>query len=406
MRPRQSIIDIFSTFLQFEADRFSGWVIEPKLRRSMQNGLEQLPEAQSSENFWALYWHKRWKAQPAPLIEAHLSAYLQETCYWSVQRVIPRSANPPCKLSDYFQLAIAQLPKILNSCDPNQHATLKTYSRAAFGNIVRDALRQQQQIDLCNEWGLLLKLSRKRLHESLQRAGLTDPMIARYLLAWTCFEAGYVLNNSGGIRKIQRPNRATWEAIANLYNTQRQTQLNPPGEECTPETLEKWLLYCANQARSHLYPKVTSLNAPKPGQEVGELLDDLPDTASESLLTNAIAQEETETRQTQHNQINTVLTSALEQLDSEAKTLMQLYYRQGLTQQQIAQQLEMKQYTVSRRLTKGRESLLLALTRWSKETLHIFTTSNVVKHISTVLEEWLQDYYSHPNHHSSEETSL
>ena len=405
MRPRQSIIDIFSTFLQFEADCFSGWVIDPKLRRSMQNGLEQLPEAQSSENFWALYWHKRWKAQPAPLSEAHLSAYLQETCYWSVQRVIPRSASPPYKLSDYFQIAIAQVSKILNSCDPNQSATLKTYSRVAFGNIVRDALRQQQQIDLCNEWGLLLKLSRKRLNESLQRAGLTDQMIARYLFAWTCFEAGYVLNNSGGIRKIKRPNRTTWDAIANLYNTQRHTQLNPPGEECTPETLEKWLLYCATQARSHLYPKVTSLNTPKPGQEVGELLDNLPDTASESLLADAIAQEETETRQTQQTQLNSVLTSVLEQLDSEAKTLMQLYYRQGLTQQQIAQQLEVKQYTVSRRLTKARESLLLALTRWSKETLHISTTSNVVKHISTVLEEWLQDYYGNLNHRSSEEAS-
>jgi RNA polymerase sigma factor (sigma-70 family) len=229
-------------------------------------------------------------------------------------------------------------------------------------------------------------------------------MIARYLLAWTCFEAGYVLSNSGGIRKIQRPSRATWEAIANLYNTQRQTQLNPPGDECTPETLEKWLLYCANQARSHLYPKVTSLNTPKLGQDAGELLDDLPDTTSESLLANAIAQEETETRQTQQTQLNTVLTSALEQLDAEAKTLMQLYYCQGLTQQQIAQQLEMKQYTVSRRLTKARESLLLALTRWSKETLHISTTSNVVKHISTVLEEWLQDYYSNLNQHSLEET--
>ncbi len=406
MRSRQSITDLFSTFLQFEADRFKGWVTDPKLRRSMQHTIEQLPEAQASENFWALYWHKRWKTQPTSLVEAHLSAYLQETCYWSVQRIIPRSANPPCKLSDYFQLAIAQVAKILKSCDPNQHATLKTYSRVAFSNIIRDALRQQQQIDLCNEWGLLLKLSRKRLHESLKSAGLTDQTIGRYLLAWTCFEAGYVLSNSGGIRKIQRPNRATWEAIANLYNTQRQTQLNPPGEECTPETLEKWLLYCANQARSHLYPKVTSLNAPKPGQEVGELLDDLPDTATESLLANAIAQEETETRQTQQTQLNSVLTSALEQLDAEAKTLMQLYYHQGLTQQQIAQQLEMKQYTVSRRLTKARESLLLALTRWSKETLHISTTSNVVKHISTVLEEWLQDYYSNPNHHSSEETSL
>jgi RNA polymerase sigma factor (sigma-70 family) len=405
MRPRQNIIDIFSTFLQFEADRFSSWVTDPKLRRSMHNCLGQLPDAQASENFWALYWHKRWKAQPTVLVEAHLSAYLQETCYWSTQRVIPRSTSLPCKLSDYFQIAIAQVPKILNSCDPEQRATLKSYSQVAFGNIIRDALRQQQQIDLCNDWGLLLKLSRKRLKESLQHAGLTDQTIARYLLAWTCFEAGYVLSNSPGIRKIQRPNPATWDAIANLYNTQRQTQLNPPGEECTPETLEKWLLYCANQARSHLYPKVTSLNVPKPGQGAGELLDDLPEAASESLLAGMIEREEAQTRQTQQTQIHAVLTAALAQLDSQAETLMQLYYRQGLTQQQIAQQLEVKQYTVSRRLTKARESLLLALTRWSKETLHISTTSNVVKHISTVLEEWLQDYYGNLNHHSSEEAS-
>lgn len=403
MRPRQSITDIFSTFLQIEADRFSGWVTDPKLHRSMQNCLEQLPEAQDSENFWALYWHKRWKTQPTSLVEAHLSAYLQETCYWSTQRVIPRSTSLPCKLSDYFQIAIAQVPKILKSCDPDQRATLKSYSQVAFSNIIRDALRQQQQIDLCNEWGLLLKLSRKRLQESLQSAGLTDQTIARYLLAWTCFEASFVLAKSPGIRKIQRPDRDSWEAIANLYNTQRQTQLNPPGEECSPETLEKWLVFCANQARSHLYPKVTSLNVPKPGQGTGELLDDLPEAASESLLAGMIEREETQTRQTQQAQITSVLTSALAQLDPEAETLMQLYYSQGLTQQQIAQQLEIKQYTVSRRLTKARESLLLALTRWSQETLHISTTSNVVKHISTVLEEWLQDYYSNLNHHSSEE---
>lgn len=404
MRPRQSITEIFSTFLQIEIDRFTGWVTDPKLRRSMQKCLEQWPDAQDSEHFWALYWHKRWKAQPAPLIEAHLSAYLQETCYWSTQRVIPRSASLSCKLSDYFQIAIAQVPKILKSCDPNQCATLKSYSQVAFSNIIRDALRQQQQIDLCNEWGLLLKLSRKRLQESLQRAGLSEQIITRYLLAWTCFEASFVLTKSPGIRKIQPPDRVTWDAIANLYNTQRQTQLNPPGEECSPETLEKWLLYCANQARSHLYPKVTSLNAPKPGQGTGELLDDLPEAASESLLAGMIEREETQTRQTQQTQINSVLTSALAQLDPEAQMLMQLYYRQGRTQQQIAQQLEIKQYTVSRRLTKARESLLLALTRWSQETLHIWATSNVVKHISTILEEWLQDYYSNLNHHSSEET--
>jgi hypothetical protein len=54
----------------------------------------------------------------------------------------------------------------------------------------------------------------------------------------------------------------------------------------------------------------------------------------------------------------------------------------------------MKQYTISRRLTKARETLLLALAQWSRDTLHITLTSDVLKDTSTVLEEWLQTHYS------------
>jgi len=69
-----------------------------------------------------------------------------------------------------------------------------------------------------------------------------------------------------------------------------------------------------------------------------------------------------------------------------------LVLQRGLTQQQIALQLQMKQYTVSRRLTKSRETLQ-ALAQWSQQTLHISLSSNVLKNISAVLE-LLQNYYS------------
>ncbi|MBV9386406.1 MAG: sigma-70 family RNA polymerase sigma factor, partial [Chroococcidiopsidaceae cyanobacterium CP_BM_ER_R8_30] len=257
MRSRQSLIDLFSSFLQFEAEHFSGWVTDPKLRRNMQNCLEQSPGAPALENFWALYWHKCWKAQQTRLAEAHLSAYLQETCYWAAKKTASRFASTQCRLSDCFQMAIAEVPKILKICDPNQRASLKTYSSVAFGNIIRDALRQKQEIDFCSDWGLLLKLSRKRLQQSLQNAGLTAETIARYLLAWTCFEAAYITNKSPVVRRVQRPDRDTWEAMVKLYNSKRH-QLNSPGAECTAETLEKWLLFCASQARSFLYPSVAS----------------------------------------------------------------------------------------------------------------------------------------------------
>jgi DNA-binding transcriptional regulator LsrR (DeoR family) len=72
---------------------------------------------------------------------------------------------------------------------------------------------------------------------------------------------------------------------------------------------------------------------------------------------------------------------------------LELYYAQALTQQQIAQQLEIKQYTVSRRLGNAKEKLLLTLAKWSQETLHISLTSTVVNDMYVVLEEWLQTHY-------------
>lgn len=152
-------------------------------------------------------------------------------------------------------------------------------------------------------------------------------------------------------------------------------------------------MFCTSRVRAYLYPTVTSLNAPRLGQDAGELQDDVPDTGHDSLLADLIADEETQVRQDQQTQINVVLKDALAQLDPTLQELLQLYYQERLTQQQIARQLTLQQYAVSRKLTKTRELLLLALTRWSQETLHISPTSNVVKYISALLEEWLQIHY-------------
>jgi len=47
MHPRQSIIEIFSTFLQFEGDRFHNWATDARLRRSSIIPLPILPQVQA-----------------------------------------------------------------------------------------------------------------------------------------------------------------------------------------------------------------------------------------------------------------------------------------------------------------------------------------------------------------------
>jgi RNA polymerase sigma factor (sigma-70 family) len=390
MRVRQSIPELFSTFLRFESDQVTTWITDSRLHRSINQHLVQTPE-ETTERFWAMYWHRCWRkeqsnASPRQILAVgHVSAYLQEACYWSVQKVVPKSQSSQFQLADLFQVAIVAVPKILKACDPDERASLKTYATSAFGNVVRDWLRQRREIDLCSHWGLLLKLSRKRLTEVLHNEGSDAKTIEQYLAAWRCFELCYVPTKTPGLRQSQAPSAEVWSAIATQYTKET-------GETVSPAVLERWLTYCANRVREQLYPNVSSLNAPKVGQDSGEWQDDIADSR-DSLLTDLIAQEEQQERQDQRSQLNRVLEGAIAEFDAKTQQLLQLYYQQQLTQQQIAKQLEVQQYTVSRKLSKARETLLLKLVRWSQE-VNPATDPETIKSMGLVLEEWLQRYYA------------
>jgi len=72
-------------FLQFNADRSQGWVTEPKLRRSMLRCLSSRKPETSGKLLGALLC-KILQTQPQTLAAMHLSAYLQESCYWAAKK--------------------------------------------------------------------------------------------------------------------------------------------------------------------------------------------------------------------------------------------------------------------------------------------------------------------------------
>ncbi len=394
MHSRQILIEIFSTFLDFEVNSVKGWITDSKLKRNFHNSRSQLETAPNSVETWANYWHNCWREdlefKRHSRSQDHLAAYLQESCYWAAQQAMPKVPNLRYGLADCFQIAIADVPKILAIFTPNQTASLKTYSRIAFSNIIRDALRRHREIDICSDWSLLLKTSRKRLHQTLRTDGLGNETIDQYLQAWAGFMNAYRQVKSREVRQRKAPDRDLWQKVADFYNADR---IQP---EANPEAIEQWLTYCAKRIRSSLYPNVTSLNLPVSNQLTGisgELQDNLPASESETLLDGLILEEEQDDRRAQQQELNRILTGAIAKSDAVVIQMMVLYYHQKLTQQQIAKELNVPQYTISRRLTKARTSLLLVLSQWSQETLHISPNSNVLKDISAVLEEWLLDHY-------------
>ncbi|MBD2502033.1 sigma-70 family RNA polymerase sigma factor [Anabaena azotica] len=392
MQPRQSIIAIFSTFVQFDADRFSGWATESRLRRSIQTCLQHTPK-ETSEYFWALYWYKFWQLpETQSLAKQHLTAYLQEPCYWISQKTAASFVSTQYRLPDCFQVAIAQIDRVLKSFNPSQTSTLKNYASIIFGSVIRETLRQRQEIDICTDWGLLRKISQKRLHESLQNAvSLTE--IPDYILAWNCFKTLYIPTKAANSRQLSRPDDTIWEAIAKAYNSQS----NQPA---TAQTIEKWLLNAAKAVRNYLYPTSDSLNLAKGEDDTYELLDHLPATQQPSLIQEIIAQEEEQARNSQQAQIHQVLVEAIAQLAAQLQQILHLYYQKKLNQDSIAQKLDIKQYTVSRRLTKAKETLLKSVASWSRDTLHISLTSDILKAMSSLIEDWLQNYYDDSNTNS------
>ncbi len=392
MIPRQNTVEVFSTFIQFDGDRFHSWATDAHLRRSMRQSLDKIASG-SSLSFWALYWHQIWREQPEGLARDHLAAYLQEVCFWSATKTIGGFTSSQYTIPDCFQMAIASVDKVLKGFDPERGFKLKSYASITFSNLIRELLRQKKEIDICSDWSLLRKLSQKRMTEALASAGLDSEVIASYVLAWNCLKTIYVPKRPSSTRKLPKPEPETWKAIALLYNQERQSQLQHPTQAATADNIEKWMLICAKAARAFLFPNVISINKPKPGYESGEIVDSIVGEVEDSLLSDMIAKEEVYQRSQQQTDINQFLTGAVAQLKPESQKLLELYYSQGLKQADIALELKTQQYTISRQLSKARKVLLKALAQWTQEKLHISLTSDVLDNISSLLEEWLASYY-------------
>jgi RNA polymerase sigma factor (sigma-70 family) len=391
MNPRTSILDLFSTFAYLEGDNFRRWATDARLLRSIQRCIAA--QADRSEGLWSIYWFQQWQSQDSPLAETHLFAYLQEPCYWVSQQMARRVQTSQYTLADYFQIANIDVRRVLNGFAVDRGSSLKSYASLVLTNALKDTLRQRQAVDICSDWALLRKWSKKRVREVLDRVGVVEPEASEYQLAWFCFKTLYAPNDRGGERSAT-PTPALWQEIADFYNVQRQSQLAVSGETILPTQIEARLTKLGRWLRDYLYPTVNSLNRPKLGDEAGEFQDDLSDDDGLTLLDVAIEREEITHRTAQQSQLQTILTQAVADLAPELQEILQLFYQQGLSQQELASHLKLSQPTVSRRLKKAEESLLQALLAWIESQLNQFPDPNVLKSISTTLREWLIVHYT------------
>jgi RNA polymerase sigma factor (sigma-70 family) len=387
MQLRTTVIDLFSTFIRLSGDRFDGWVSDRRLKKGMADCLARAEQASPSEKFWALYWHKCWPTHTQA--EAHLQAYLQEPCYWATKRITARFTHGPWTLADGFQTAIAHTPSILKRYKPDYGSNLKTYAQTAFSNVIRDQLRQQHEATICSDWGLLRRLSRAQIQRSLRCAGITQTESA--ILIWQCFRAVCQPDPQRSVRALPPPTPDQLAQMAERYNRQR-VELSPIPPRIGVEDLMASLQQVVQAARTYLAPTVMSLNQPQFDQAGQAPLETLSD--DDGPMHRLLAEEAYAEQQRRVQQLEAVLGKAIAALTPADQTLLRLYYREELTQAAIAQQLQIQQYQVSRRLSRVRQQLLVKVAQWSQEILHIALDSTILASMSDAIHGWLQRHYS------------
>lgn len=398
MNFRKNVTQMFSTFALLEADKFREWLTETELYISMESHLIDSPEVADSEDFWVIYWYKRWQKYLENLAKMHLVAYLQEAFYLAAEKTVAKYQNSQYGLADYFQMANVEVEIIIKNFNTEKSSNLRNYAIMATSSRLRDILRQRKEADTCTDWSLLRKVSAKAFSDALSQAGFSRSVVLQYRLAWICFKELYIYHSDTATAKqLPEPNHQLWSAIADLYNRERQSQLDFNLsfniEECTSEQMRLWLTQAVVYLRRYFFPPLISLNAVRNGSELLECLD-IPELTSDSLLDEMVDREEIESRKQQIAQISDVLSSALQDLDLKYRDVLQLYYQQKLTQQQIIQQLQISQPTVSRRLVKGRNYLLAALVKWLQDSnMNNSVNLTQVEDMSVALEEYLAINY-------------
>ena len=430
MRPRSDLVELFSTFLMLEGEssRSRGtWTPDSALRRSMEQVVKtQGAELSPDEKIWAIYWHRRWSASQAKAMDAaqtaakpdprarraanHLIAYLQEPGYWGANKVFRNLRSSQQNFSDLFQSAMTRAVKVLSGFDPVVSTGLRNYAEYAFSNIIKDQLRQRREVDASTAWGLLNRVSRKRLIEALQRGGIQGNLQEQYLLAWSCYREHYgAAINRGveektGLKKRARPTTEIWEKITDTYNRERTSQLTAPAPAITPVALETQLVTTVGLLRNFQNPRAISLDAPLKGAEgdSNDFYSLVPDDGRASPMGELMAQEAQQQRQQQQQQLSDVLKAAIAQFTDPDHALLQAYYGDQLTQGEIAKRLDLKQYSISRKLSRLRQKLLKTLLDWQSSlvaehteqaSLHTDLSPAVLDAMGNSLEEWLVMHY-------------
>ena len=360
------------------------WIAESELERTIQQQVQKYPE--KTTELWALHFlgilqgkskgedtsastqeqmNTDLSSSPPQIVdqevspeqilgaEKHLSAYLQEVCYQSAQKVQKQfqSIRYNYSLADLFQignLLVNQPAKLFRGFKTGyQHSSLESYARTAIFRFIGNAIYTQDieaKREKFSDYGLLRDVSNKELKEALALRGINTSQVDIYCLARHCFNAVCQPQTRQSSQRLEAPSGKALTQIAFCYN-QRCNQLGLSAL-ADAEEIQKMLSVCIQAAREYRTRRFTTL------ENDNVVSDSMP-----TLWDTAIQAEEKE-------QVETLISELFTTIPETGQTLLKLWLGLNLTQTEIATVLKnkhpelQKQYQVARQLGKHSRDLL------------------------------------------------
>jgi len=405
MKTRQSLVERFSSFIQWENNKFKAWISDLTLRRNMERYLSSDTSSPTAEQYWVLFWHKDWlkkrdeknsaksiiidekKLKLQNIAQQHLYAYLQEVCYWSAVNFEQNYKNRfEYRSEDYFNIAVLKFNDILSNFNPQLNPNLRTYASMRLKWAIIDEMRRVNRTFGYTTWSLLLNCTETRLTKALIEAGILRENLEKYLIVLDYYKELYASSKIKLNGKLQEPNLETWEKIAAACK--KENPLLP----IDVVQVKKSLKTCGEALLNYLSPQMISTNMLISADGEKELEDFLADPKQDLLLETL---EEREKIAENFQQISTWLKIEIEELDREKQSILEMYYGKKMSQTEIGKSLTppLKQYQVYRAIARINKKLAKSFLKWSQEKLNISLEADDIDNIVEALKQWLQHHY-------------
>ncbi|NJM74010.1 MAG: sigma-70 family RNA polymerase sigma factor [Scytonema sp. RU_4_4] len=320
----------------------------------------------------------------------HLSAYLQEACFWAAQKTYQRFKLLQYKYSieEYFQIANSGVnppEKIFKSFDfEYSHTNIEGYAKTAIFRFINNTIYRhdlEAKRVKFSDYGLLKDLSHKELREALISKGITQAKSDTYYLVWQCFDEIYQPNQSQGSRSLEPPSQKHLKQIADYYN-QRLNKIEISAVPASEEKIKEMLETCIQAARDYRTKRFIPLDN-----------SDYMSDSTPTLWDTAIQEEERE-------QVQSLIARLFEEIPETGQILLKLSQGLNLTQIEIANVLKnkfpelQKQYQVARQLGKYNNTFLKNfINEWNKIDPEIrLSDERDIERIKNSLSECLQSH--------------